>query len=309
MLMPLPPPGEQAAIVRFLDHANRRIDGFIRAKRKLIGLLNEQKQAIIHRAVTRGLHPDVPLKPSGIPWLGDIPKHWEVRRLKNALRGRLANGLFKRGDDFGSGVLLVNVSDVYDPEGLVRTEKLARVRCSAEELSTFRVVAGDMFFVRSSLKLEGTGRCALIQTVSENAVFECHLVRGRPDGRIIDPNFLSMFLRSWAGTNNIVARANTVTISTVDQGAISSLPVVVPPLVEQAELLKLVATETAPISAAIARTEREITLMQEYRTSLTADLVTGKLDARTAAEKLPTPEDETLPSDTIDPADAEPEEE
>ena len=65
--------------MRFLDHANRKIDGFIRAKRKLIGLLNEQKQAIIHRAVTRGLNPNVPLKPSGIPWLGDIPEHWEVR--------------------------------------------------------------------------------------------------------------------------------------------------------------------------------------------------------------------------------------
>lgn len=77
---PQPPLDEQTAIVRFLDHANRKIDGFIRAKRKLIGLLNEQKQAIIHRAVTRGLHPDVPLKPSGIPWLGDIPKHWEVVR-------------------------------------------------------------------------------------------------------------------------------------------------------------------------------------------------------------------------------------
>ena len=64
--------------MRFLDHANRKIDGFIRAKRKLIGLLNEQKQAIIHRAVTRGLNPDVPLKPSGIPWLGDIPAHWET---------------------------------------------------------------------------------------------------------------------------------------------------------------------------------------------------------------------------------------
>jgi type I restriction enzyme, S subunit len=78
----LPPPDEQAAIVRFLDHANRKIDGFIRAKRKLIGLLNEQKQAIIHRAVTRGLHPDVSLKPSGIPWLGDIAQHWEVWPLK-----------------------------------------------------------------------------------------------------------------------------------------------------------------------------------------------------------------------------------
>ena len=83
---PQPPADEQAAIVRFLDHANRKIDGFIRAKRKLIGLLNEQKQAIIHRAVTRGLHSDVPLKPSGIPWLGDIPKNWEAKRIKYLLR-------------------------------------------------------------------------------------------------------------------------------------------------------------------------------------------------------------------------------
>jgi len=80
--IPLPPPEEQAAIVRFLDHANRKIDGFIRAKRKLIRLLNEQKQAIIHRAVTRGLDPEVPLKPSGIPWLGEIPAHWKRTRLK-----------------------------------------------------------------------------------------------------------------------------------------------------------------------------------------------------------------------------------
>jgi type I restriction enzyme S subunit len=82
--IPLPPPDEQAAIVRFLDHANRKVDGFIRAKRKLIALLGEQKQAIIHRAVTRGLDPDVPLKPSGIPWVGDIPAHWgalQVRRV------------------------------------------------------------------------------------------------------------------------------------------------------------------------------------------------------------------------------------
>ncbi len=84
--VPLPPPAEQAAIVRFLDWANGRLERAIRAKRKVIALLNEQKQAIIHRAVTRGLDPSVPLKPSGIPWLGDIPQHWEVRRIKYLLR-------------------------------------------------------------------------------------------------------------------------------------------------------------------------------------------------------------------------------
>ena len=83
--IPLPPPAEQAAIVRFLDWANGRLERAIRAKRKVIALLNEQKQAIIHRAVTRGLDPTVPLKPSGIPWLGDIPQHWEVRRAKHCI--------------------------------------------------------------------------------------------------------------------------------------------------------------------------------------------------------------------------------
>ena len=81
-----PPPIEQAAIVRFLDWANGRLDRAIRAKRRVISLLVEQKQATIHRAVTRGINPAVPLKSSGIPWLGDIPAHWEVRRIRARYR-------------------------------------------------------------------------------------------------------------------------------------------------------------------------------------------------------------------------------
>ncbi len=88
--LPLPPPEEQAAIVRFLDHENHRIDRAIRAKKKLIALLNEQKQAIIHQAVARGLDPTVPVKPSGIPWLGDIPQHWETRRISHL--AKVGNG-------------------------------------------------------------------------------------------------------------------------------------------------------------------------------------------------------------------------
>ena len=83
---PRPPGPEQAAIVRFLDHADRRIRRYIRAKQKLIKLLEEQKQAIIHRAVTRGLDPNVRLKPSGVEWLGEVPEHWEVQRVKRVTR-------------------------------------------------------------------------------------------------------------------------------------------------------------------------------------------------------------------------------
>ena len=86
MPSPCPAAEEQAAIVRFLDHADRRIRRYIRAKQKLIKLLEEQKQAIIHRAVTRGLDPNVRLKPSGVEWLGDVPEHWEVQRVQITVR-------------------------------------------------------------------------------------------------------------------------------------------------------------------------------------------------------------------------------
>jgi type I restriction enzyme S subunit len=82
MSSPVPPPEAQAAIVRFLDQADRKIRRYIRAKQNLIKLLEEQKQAIIHRAVTRGLDPNVRLKPSGVDWLGNVPAHWDVSRVK-----------------------------------------------------------------------------------------------------------------------------------------------------------------------------------------------------------------------------------
>ena len=89
--IPLPPLPEQAAIVRYLDYVDRRIRRYVAAKRKLIALLEEEKQAVVNQAVTRGLDPNVRLKPSGVEWLGHVPEHWEVRRLSQVsgiLRGK-----------------------------------------------------------------------------------------------------------------------------------------------------------------------------------------------------------------------------
>ena len=97
MMYVLPPtPPEQAAIVRYLDHADRRIRRYVDAKRKLIALLEEEKQAIINQAVTRGLDPNVPLKPSGVDWLGDVPEHWEWGQLNargTLLDSKIGNGI------------------------------------------------------------------------------------------------------------------------------------------------------------------------------------------------------------------------
>src|SRR5690606_1278835 len=120
---PLPPLKEQAAIVRFLDHADRRIRRYIRAKQKLIKLLEEQKQAIIHRAVTRGLDPNVCLKPSGVEWLGDVPEHWEVKKLKHCLRAPLAYGVLKPDKHDGvDAIPIIRILDVS--EGVIRRDHL-----------------------------------------------------------------------------------------------------------------------------------------------------------------------------------------
>ena len=160
-VVPLPPLPEQAATVRYLDYVDRRIRRYIRAKQKLIALLNEEKQAIIHQAVTRGLDPSVRLKPSGVAWLGDVPEHWEVFRLKTVLSRPMRNGLFKRKDAFGAGAPLVNVADVYRHTFQIDPASLERVQATPQEVSTYQVQSGDLFFVRSSLKLEGTGRSAV----------------------------------------------------------------------------------------------------------------------------------------------------
>lgn len=154
--IPLPPLPEQAAIVRFLDYMDRRIRRYIGAKQKLIKLVEEQKQAIIHHAVTRGLDPNVGLKPSGVEWLGDVPVHWEVTRLKAVLSRPMRNGLFKKKDAFGAGAPLINVADVYRNNFQIDPASLERVQVTPDEVRTYQVRSGDLFFVRSSLKLEGT---------------------------------------------------------------------------------------------------------------------------------------------------------
>ena len=156
----VPPPAEQAAIVRFLDWANGRLERAIRAKRKVIALLNEQKQAIIHRAVTRGLDPSVPLKPSGIPWLGDIPQNWEAATIGSS------TSLIQTGP-FGSqlhaheyvknGVPVINPSHM--DRGRLRPSQTVTIREEkARELSRHMLQPGDIVVARRG----ELGRSALV---------------------------------------------------------------------------------------------------------------------------------------------------
>ncbi len=300
LLASIPPLPEQAAIVRFLDHADRRIRRYIRAQQQLIALLEEQKQAIIHQAVTgqidvRTGKPYQAYKPSGVEWLGDVPAHWERARLKAFLLRPMRNGLFKKKDAFGSGVPLVNVADIYHNSFQIDPASLGRVQTTPDEMSTYQVRTGDLFFVRSSLKLEGTGRSAVAIDCAADSVFECHLVQGRPDPRRAVTRFLAFQLNSFSLRHYLISRANVVTMATVSQGVLASCPVFLPSISEQEGLLKQIDGECVRVSATHDRARLEIDLLREYRTRLIADVVTGKLDVRGAAARLPDEVEELEP--------------
>lgn len=284
--VPVPPPEEQAAIVRFLDHANWKVDGFIRAKRKLIALLNEQKQAIIHRAVMRGLNPDVQLKPSGIPWLGDIPAHWDTP---------LNQRIFRENIRPHNGRPEIQLS-LSQRDGLIATSQMQERSLQTSSYDNWKVTfPGDLVLNRFKAHL-GVFFCATLR-----GIVSFHYGVFAPQVELHTKYFELLFHTTpykaiYAGRSN----GMTVGLQNLSNQNFYGVRAIVPPVPEQAEIIAYAENATADINKAIARIESEIALMQEYRTRLTADIVTGKLDVRVAAAKLPQTEDEPISAELDD---------
>lgn len=278
---PLPPPDEQAAIVRFLDHAKRRLDRAIHAKRKIIALLNEQKQAIIHRAVTRGLNPDAPLKDSGIPWLGEIPVHWEVRRVKQI--SKILRGKFTHRPR--------NDASLYDgPYPFIQTGAVAKAK---KFITTYKQTLNQKGLSVSKMFPAGT----LVMTIAANigdvailtfdSCFPDSIVGFVHAGKI-DRDYL--YLVFFCMKPELLREAPVNTQGNLNVERIGAMGIPLPLLEEQTEIVRYVDSETSSLGSAVSRIEREIDLLREYRTRLIADVVTGKLDVRTAASRLPVEE-------------------
>lgn len=282
----VPSEEEQSAIVRFLNHSNVRVERAIQAKKKLIALLNEQKQVIIHRAVTRGLDPIALLKPSGIPWLGDIPEHWEVQRL-----GRTIDLL--TGYPFASDGFSQSVADVRLLRGInvtpagVRWDTVVRWdRKSGDGLDSFALRVGDIV-LGMDRPIIGSGiRAATIEEKDTPSLLLQRVGRLRPTGRL-DAKFLLLLLRGRLFADYITPIFTGVSVPHLSPEQIRGFKVMLPPLEEQRAIVSFIDSKTATLNIALTRTEREIALFREYRTRLVADVVTGKVDVREAASQLP----------------------
>jgi type I restriction enzyme S subunit len=290
---PQPLAAEQAAIVRFLGWANGRLDRVIRAKRKVITLLNEQKQAIIHRAVTRGLDPSVPFKPSGIPWLGEIPKHWAVLRAKY---------LFREVDERSTSgnEELLSVSHIT---GVTPRSQKNITMFKARSYVGHKLCRPSDLVVNTMWAWMG----ALGVSSHTGIVSPAYAVyRPRRAEAILD-GYIDGLLRTQPYVSNIICRSTGVRSSRLRlyPEEFFRLPIILPPVPEQQQIVHSIASETAQLNTAITGLGRELELLREYRTRLVADVVTGRLNVREAVARLPeeaapdTAEDDTDP--TIEP--------
>ena len=281
--LPLPPLQEQRAIVRYLDYVGWHIRRYISAKRKLIGLLEEEKQAIVTQAVTRGLGPNVRLKPSGVEWLGNVPEHWEVVR-----NGRL----FVQRNETGFPDLPILEVSLRTGVGVRDFENPARKQMMSVRGQYKRAVKGDIAYNMMRMWQGAVGIAPVDGLVSPAYVIAKPL-------RGTEPRYFSALFR----TNVYMTEVDKHSRGIVkDRNRLywedfKQIPTPCPPPDEQVLIADGIDQSMASIDSAIARASRQIELVEEYRTKLIADVVTGKLDVREAVEQLPEGPDEEDPVD------------
>ena len=276
-----PPDEEQAAIVRFLNHATRRFADVIRAKKKLIALLNEQKQGIIHRIVTRGLDSKVRLIPSGILWLGEIPEHWGTRPLKRCTtviskgttpstegRDLLAEGpvRFVKGENIARG----SISEV--PRAFIDQATHALLqRSQLRENDVLFVIAGTL------------GKVAVVGSQHVPANTSQAVAFIRPNTKEVMPDFLAAWLQSARIQDQTWLNAVQSAQPNLSMESLGLFPVPLPPISEQALIVQRLNQELSGLILALVGAQKEIDLIREFRTRLISDVVTGQLDVREAA--------------------------
>lgn len=291
----LPPIGEQTAILRFLDYADRRIRRYIRAKQRLINLLEEQKRALVHRIVTRGLDPNVRLKPSGVEWVGDVPEHWEVRKLRQcaSITGGMTPSMDVRRYWDGN-IPWVTPKDMKQTS--LGDSSIRVTEDAIRETSLHLIPAPAVLMVVRGMIL--ARKVPVAWTTAPVTVNQD--MKALVPGPGLDARFLAVFLSA----------AKDAFVPLIDEAGHGTrrlpterwrdLLIMLPPQGEQAEIVLSLDGATSSLERAVVTATSEISTIREYRSRLIADLVTGKLDVREAAARLPEDVEEPGEADEVD---------
>lgn len=278
--VPLPPPLEQRAITAFLDRETAKVDALVAEQQRLIELLKGKRQTVISHAVTKGLNPDVPMKPSGVEWLGEVPAHWEVSRVKE-LSVFTTSGPRGWSERVGEeGALFVQSGDL-NASLQVEFQSVKRVLVEdGAEAERTRLRDGDIVVCITGAK---TGNVAVCTSVPGPAYVNQHLCLIRPGAEVL-PVFLGTVLKSVIGQAyfEISQYGLKQGLSLED---VREAPVLLPPLGEQAAIVSWLKAETERLDALTAEAVLAIELLQERRAALISAAVTGQIDVRGLADR------------------------
>ena len=272
---PIPPLTEQQTIANFLDGKTAKIDQTITIKQKEIELLKERRQILIQKAVTKGLDDTVKLKDSGVDWIGEIPEHWEVRKLKYCLNSKLKYGANESGVEYDLDLpRYIRITDFGFDGKLSEDKKLSLTWLQGKD---YLLKDGDILFARSGATVGKSYQFKTSMSFEKHYSFAGYLIKAEANEEIILSDYLYLYTNSNLFDNWKSAIFNKATIENIGADKYSTLSVVVPPVIEQKEILLEYNTKNEKIAKAISIKEQEIEKLKEYKMVLIDQVVTGKV--------------------------------
>ena len=273
--IPFPSKNEQNAIANYLDHKTAQIDTLIAKKEKFISLLQEERTAVINQAVTKGLDPNVPMKDSGIEWLGEIPEHWEVKRMKYVIKTPLKYGANESAEDeILEDPRYIRITD-FGNDGKLRKNTFKSL--SLDKAENFLLEEGDILFARSGATV---GKTFFFKDYKGVACFAGYLIKASCDPMIMKSEFLYEFTNSSGYENWKQSIFQQSTIQNIGADKYNQLKIGVPPIAEQQKIIDFITSKINEIDTLISKSQQEIELLKEYKTALISEVVTGKVDVR-----------------------------
>lgn len=304
IMIPVPTQDEQQQISRYLDWQTAKINKFIKAKKKLITLLKEQKQNVINEAVTKGINPDVKMKGSCVEWLGEIPEHWDVAALKHFCR--IQNGITLGSNYHGKKVVsrpYLRVANVQN--GYFSLDNVKNVEIPEQDVWRYELQLGDVLITEGG-DLDKLGRGFVWESQINDCLHQNHIFAVRVNRSKLLPEFLSAVLNARPGREYFTLKSKkTTNLASTNSSTVKAFLIPFLSIKEQQSIVEYIEKEIALIDKTIVRTEREIELIQEYRTRLISDVVTGKVDVRS----VEIPDFEPIEADLDVQDDEEPEDE
>ncbi|MFK4047128.1 restriction endonuclease subunit S [Roseomonas mucosa] len=279
----LPPRPEQLAIAAFLDRETGKIDALVAEQERLIALLKEKRQAVISQAVTKGLDPNVPMKDSGVEWLGEVPAHWEVKRLKHLIRPgtSISYGIVQPGDAQDEGIPFIQTTNMtsasFDLDSLQKTTAEIAAAYPRTCLEGGEVILG----IRASI-----GSCHVVHKKLHGVNLSRGVARIVSNGTVTS-EFLVAFLRSKSATEYWVLMRQGSTFNEVSIETVKEITIPMPPVGEQTAIIAFLSETSSIVDALTAEAERAVTLFRERRAALISAAVTGKIDVRDLAAEHP----------------------